>query len=221
MHCPGVKHGQTIKRICRYLNSTRPLGLYYPKRESLLSDLHAFFYSDWACFYDTRVSTSVFCFMLGSSCISWLSRKQTSVATSICEAEYRATFTSTIECVWLRRLLAYLGVGQSFATTIFTDSQSASAVVRNPVFHTRTKHIEVNYHYVKEWFINGEIGLAYGAREHCRPFHEGSAQGEVRCFLQSFRPTSVCGLIFVHIAWHFHNHECQLLVHRITPRGTC
>ena len=111
MHCPGVKHGQTIKRICRYLNSTRPLGLYYPKRESLLSDLHAFFYSDWACFYDTRVSTSVFCFMLGSSCISWLSRKQTSVATSICEAEYRATFTSTIECVWLRRLLAYLGVG--------------------------------------------------------------------------------------------------------------
>ena len=114
-------------------------------------------------------------FMLGSSCISWLSKKQPTVATSSCEAEYRAAFTATVECVWLRRLLADLGVGQSSATTIFTDSQSASAVVRNPVFHARTKHIEVNYHYVKEWFINGEIGLAYGAREHCRPFHEGSA----------------------------------------------
>ena len=67
----------------------------------------------------------------------------------------------TVECVWLRRLLADLGVGQSSATTIFTDSQSALAVARNHVFHACTKHIEVHYHYVTERFSAGEIILAY------------------------------------------------------------
>ena len=71
------------------------------------------------------------------------------MATSSCEGEYRAAFKTTVECVWLRRLMADLGVGQSSATTILTDSQSALAVARNPVFHARTKHIEVHYHYVR------------------------------------------------------------------------
>ena len=124
-------------------------------------DLHAFFDSDWAGCYDTRVSTSGFCFMLGSSCISWLSKKQPTVATSSCEAEYRAAFTATVECVWLRRLMADLDVGQDSPTTIFTDSQSALAVARNPVFHARTKHIEVHYHYVRERLSAGEISLVY------------------------------------------------------------
>ncbi|MCO5570874.1 hypothetical protein L7F22_024603 [Adiantum nelumboides] len=89
--------------------------------------------------------------MLGSSCISWLSKKQPSVATSSCEAEYRAIFTATVECVWLRRLMA----------GFYTDSQSALAIARNPVFHARTKHIEVHYHYVRERLSAREISLAY------------------------------------------------------------
>ncbi len=83
------------------------------------------------------------------------------MATSSCEAEYRAAFTMTIECVWLRCLLDDLGVGQSSATTIFTDSQSALVVARNHVFHACTKHIEVHYHYVRERFSTGENSLAY------------------------------------------------------------
>ncbi|MCO5552218.1 hypothetical protein L7F22_005730 [Adiantum nelumboides] len=99
--------------------------------------------------------------MLGSSCISWLSKKQPTVATSGCEVEYKTVFIATIECVWLRRLMANLGVGQDTANTIYTDSQSALAVAKNPVFHARTKHIEVHYHYVKERLSGGEISLAY------------------------------------------------------------
>ena len=100
--------------------------------------------------------------MLGSACISWRSKKQQpTVATSSCETEYRAAFTATVECVLLRRLMADLGVGQSFATTIFSDSQSTLAVVRNPIFHARKKHIEVHYHCVKERLSVGEISLAY------------------------------------------------------------
>ncbi|KAH7282043.1 hypothetical protein KP509_35G009500 [Ceratopteris richardii] len=158
VHCPRVKHWQVVKRIFHYLSGTRLLGLFYPKGGS---DLHAFFDSDWIGCYDTRVSTSGFCFMLGSSCISWLSKKQPTVATSSCEVEYREAFTATVECVWLRRLVADLGVGQSSSTTIFTDRQSALAVARNPMFHARTKHIEVHYHYVRERFSVGEISLAY------------------------------------------------------------
>ncbi|MCO5570442.1 hypothetical protein L7F22_024164 [Adiantum nelumboides] len=78
--------------------------------------------------------------MLGSSCISWLSKKQPTVATSSCEVEYRAVFTATIECVWLRRSLA---------------------VARNPIFHACTKNIEVHYHYVRERLSAREISLAY------------------------------------------------------------
>ena len=111
--------------------------------------------------YDTHMSTSGFCFMLGSSCTSWLSKKQPNVATSSCEAEYRAAFTAMVECVWLRRLMAGLGVGQPSATTIYTDNQSALVVVRNLVFHARTKHIEVHYHYVRERLSAGEISLVY------------------------------------------------------------
>ena len=163
MHSPGTKHWHAVKRIFRYLSGTRHFGLFYPKGGSLSlpSDLHAFFDSVWAGCYDTRVSTSGFCFMLGNSCVSWLSKKQPTVATSSCEAEYRATFTATVECVWLRRLVADLGVGQETATTIYTGSQSALAVAKNPVFHACTKHIEVYYHYVKERLSAGEISLAY------------------------------------------------------------
>ena len=83
------------------------------------------------------------------------------MATSSCEAEYREAFMATVECVWLRCLVANLGVGQETATTIYTDSQSALVVARNPVFHARTKHIEVHYHYVRERLSVGKISLVY------------------------------------------------------------
>ncbi|MCO5555346.1 hypothetical protein L7F22_008892 [Adiantum nelumboides] len=99
--------------------------------------------------------------MLGSSCISWLRNKQPTVATSSYEAEYKTVFIAIVECVWLRRLMVDLGVGQDTANTIYTDSQSALAVARNPLFHACTKHIEVHYHYVRERLLAGELSLAY------------------------------------------------------------
>ena len=71
------------------------------------------------------------------------------------------TFIATIECVWLRRLMDRLDVGQDSPTTIYTNNQSALAIARNPVFHTCTKHIEVHYHYVRKRLSAGEISLAY------------------------------------------------------------
>lgn len=159
MHCPGTKHWQAVKRIFRYLQGTIHLGLFYPRGDA--SCLQGYCDSDWAGDYDTRVSTSGYCFFLGDACISWLSKKQPTVATSSCEAEYRAAFTATVECVWLRRLYADLGLEQHASTSILTDSMSALAVAKNPVFHARTKHIEVHYHYVRERLAAGEICLSH------------------------------------------------------------
>ncbi|MCO5558645.1 hypothetical protein L7F22_012231 [Adiantum nelumboides] len=91
----------------------------------------------------------------------WLSKKQPVMPISSCEVEYKIAFTAMVECVWLRWLLPYIGVGQETATTIYTDNQSALAVARNLVFHACTKHIEMHYHYVKERLSIGEISLAY------------------------------------------------------------
>ncbi|MCO5550608.1 hypothetical protein L7F22_004096 [Adiantum nelumboides] len=82
------------------------------------------------------------------------------MATASCEAKYKVVFIATIECVRLRRLIADLGVGQDTANTN-TYSQSALEVVRNPIFHVCTKHIEVHYHYVRERLLAEEISLAY------------------------------------------------------------
>ena len=84
------------------------------------------------------------------------------MATSSYEAEYRVVFTTTVECVWLRRLMvADLGVGQEPSTTIFSDSRSALAAAKNPVCHARTEHTEVHYHYGRERLSAGEMSLAY------------------------------------------------------------
>ena len=94
------------------------------------------------------MSVSGNCFFLGDSCISWLSKKQPTVATSSCEAEYRVVFTAIAECIWLTRLLMDLCMEIDGSTRILTDSQSTLAVARIPVFHAWTKPIEVHYHYV-------------------------------------------------------------------------
>ena len=123
MHSLGSHHWKAVKWIFHYLTGAKHLGLFYPKGGSLLPDLHAFSYSDWVSCYDIRVPTSGFCFMLvGSSCISWFSKKQPTMTTSICEAKYMATFIAMVECVWLRCLMADLDVGQDSPTTSYTDN---------------------------------------------------------------------------------------------------
>ena len=86
---------------------------------------------------------------------------QATIATSSCEVEYRAAFIATIKCVWLQKLVADLLAGQIAPTVIHTDSQSALAIAQNPVFHARTKQIEVHYHYVRERWLDGDIKLSY------------------------------------------------------------
>lgn len=99
--------------------------------------------------------------MLASGVISWLSKKQPTVALSSTEAEYRAACTAACEALWLRRILGDMDMAQKDATTLLCDNQSCIAIAKNPVFHARTKHIEVHYHFVRELISDGSIELLY------------------------------------------------------------
>lgn len=92
--------------------------------------------------------------------MSWLSKKQATVALSTAEAEYIALSQAAQERIWLKRLLGDLGV-KSMSTVILEDNRGAIAIAKNPVNHSRTKHIDIRYHYIRECVQNGQIQLQY------------------------------------------------------------
>ena len=102
--------------------------------------------SDWAGCVSDRKSTSGCCFGLGSAVVSWFSRKQKSMALSSAEAEYMAASQASCEAIWLRKLLVGLFGRELRSTTIYCDNQSCIKLSENPVFHDKSKHIEIKYH---------------------------------------------------------------------------
>ncbi|XP_058099004.1 uncharacterized mitochondrial protein AtMg00810-like [Magnolia sinica] len=155
MQAPHTSHLTTVYRILRYLKSAPGLGL----RFQLHSHLHLSGYSDADCAgstFDCR-STSGFCTFLGGNLITWKSKKQPVVAQSSAEAEYRAMAHATCELVWLRNLLEELGYPPSGPIPLHCDNQAAIHIARNPVFHERTKHIEVDCHFIREKVASKEI----------------------------------------------------------------
>ncbi|KAF2292200.1 hypothetical protein GH714_016067 [Hevea brasiliensis] len=117
--------------------------------------------SDWAGSSVDRKSTTGFCFTLGSGVVTWRSKKQPTVAISSCEAEYVAGGAAACEAVWMRKLLLDLGMKQEGATEIYSDSSSAIAMTKNPVFHGRAKHIEIKHHFIRELVAKEEISLKF------------------------------------------------------------
>jgi histone deacetylase 1/2 len=148
LHTPTTVHWTTVKRILRYLQGTISLGLRIRKSTSIL--LSAFSDADWAGCPDDRRSTGGFAVFFGSNLISWSARKQATVSRSSTEAEYKALANATAEVIWVQTLLKELGVPQPRAACLWCDNIGATYLSANPVFHARTKHIEVDYHFVRE-----------------------------------------------------------------------
>ncbi|PKU69888.1 Retrovirus-related Pol polyprotein from transposon TNT 1-94 [Dendrobium catenatum] len=148
MQNPTIAHFDALKRLLRYLQGTIYTGLPLFRDKPLL---RSFADSDWAGDDTDRKSTSGFCNYLGSSLISWTVKKQTAVARSSTEAEYRALAAAATEVVWIRGLLRELNHDQITPTPLYCDNTSAIALANNPVFHARTKHIEVDCHYIRSY----------------------------------------------------------------------
>jgi hypothetical protein len=138
---PRHVHLVVAKHVMRYLKGTLDCGLSYDGDHDFT--LSGYTNSDWARIVSDRKSTSGCCFNLGSTMISWQSRKQSSIALSIADAEYIATYSASCEAIWLRKLLIGLFDLKMEATMILCDNQSYIKMTKNHVFHDKSKHIEI------------------------------------------------------------------------------
>jgi histone deacetylase 1/2 len=112
--------------------------------------VNSFSNADWAGCPNDRRSTGGFAIYVGSNLVSWNARKQATMSSSSTEAEYKSLANATAEVMWVQTLLDELGVSQSKAAVLWCDNIGATYLSANPVFHARTKHIEVDYHFVRE-----------------------------------------------------------------------
>jgi len=143
--------------VLRYLMQDPTLGIFISNKPDLT--VTAYCDSDWAACSDSRRSVSGYLVLMGDSPVSWKSKKQATVSLSSAEAEYRAVRQVVGELVWLERLLDELVVQSSLPIRVFCDSQAAVHIAKNPVFHERTKHIEVDCHFVRDKLQQGLIAL--------------------------------------------------------------
>jgi histone deacetylase 1/2 len=148
LHAATTVHWAAVKRILRYIRGTLKFGLKIRKSNSTL--VSAFSDADWAGCPDDRRSTGGFAVFLGSNLISWTARKQATVSRSSTEAEYKALANATAELMWVQKLLTELGVRHPSAARLWCDNIGAKYLSMNPVFHARTKHIEIDFHFVRE-----------------------------------------------------------------------
>ncbi|KAG5867541.1 hypothetical protein JTB14_003239 [Gonioctena quinquepunctata] len=156
---PSKTHWNAVKRIIRYLNATSELGIHYSKEEQL--QLSGFSDSDYASDKDTRKSTTGYIFKLCNGAVTWSSKRQHAVTLSTTEAEYVAACQATKEAIWIRRLMNDIGESVSMATPSNIDNQSAIKLIHNPEFHNRTKHVDIQFHFVREKFQDSEIEPVY------------------------------------------------------------
>ena len=147
MQNPMVSHFTTVKRILRYLKGTLHVGMSYTKGDL---QLKAFSDADWAGDPNERCFTAGLVIFLGNNPISWSSKKQQTVSRPSTEAEYRALSFTTAEVDWLKQLLVFLHISLPHIPVLFCDNLSVIALSFNPVQHQRTKHIEVDMHFVRE-----------------------------------------------------------------------
>ncbi|MCO5573237.1 hypothetical protein L7F22_027006 [Adiantum nelumboides] len=152
---PGRLHWDAVKSIMRYLKGTKNKCLCYGKGPL---ELKGFCDSDMAGDVDTRKSTSGYVFTLAGGAVSWCSRVQKIVALSTTEAEYISATEASKEAIWLAQLCSEFGLPDK-APMLGCDSQSAICLAKNAMFHARTKHIDVRYHFIREVLEDGLITL--------------------------------------------------------------
>jgi len=154
----GPEHMLALKHVFHYLCGTITLGITFRGT----GDLHMYSDSNWASDTVDRCSITGYISYFGSAPISWSSWKQPTVALSTMEAEYMALAKATCKAIWLRKLSSELGIPTNSPTTIFIDNQSAMHFAENPVFHGRSKHIDIRHHFVHERLASNEVIL-----NHC------------------------------------------------------
>ena len=159
MHSPGPEHFDAVYRILRYLKGAPGRGLLFKKHDNLQVEVYTD--ADWAGSVTDRRSTSGYCTFVGGNLVTWRSKKQSVVARSSAEAEFRAIAHGICEAIWIRRLLEDLNITGPLPMKVYCDNKAAISIAHNPVLHDRTKHVEVDKHFIREKVDNGLICMTY------------------------------------------------------------
>lgn len=159
LHAPTITHWAVVKRILRYIKYTTHLGLEIHKSSSLL--VNGFTDADWASCIDDRRSTGGFAVYIGSNLVSWSARKEATVSRSSAEAEYKALANVIAEIMWIQTLLQEISIEAPRAAKVWCDNIGAKHLSAHPVFHACTKHIEVDYHFMRERVTRKLLEIEY------------------------------------------------------------
>lgn len=154
---PTIEHYNAACHLLKYLKMSPGQGIFFPSTSKL--QLKGFCDSNCAKCKDSRRSITGFCIFLGDSLISWKSKKQSTVSRSSAKAKYRVMAMTTSELVWLKQLLQDFDVKITDSALLFCDNDAAVQIATNPTFHERTKHIEVDCHFIREKVVNKTIKL--------------------------------------------------------------
>ena len=159
MHRPTDAHLQAAKRILRYLQATPAHGIYFSATNPLC--LHAFSDADWAGDSDDYVSTNAHIVYLGKTPVAWSSKKQSGVARLSIEAEYRSVANTSAEIRWICNLLTELGISLTAPPVIYCDNLGATFLCHNLVFHSRMKHVALDYHFIRGQIQHGMLRVSH------------------------------------------------------------
>ncbi|KAJ0896220.1 putative RNA-directed DNA polymerase [Helianthus annuus] len=159
MQEPTQTHAQAVKQILRYLKGSIDLGIFYLKGGT--KTLHGFSDSSHSVDDDNGRSTTGIVFYYGDAPITWSSQKQSTVALSSCEAEFMAATSAACQALWLRGLLSEITGETEKVVTLRVDNLSAIALMKNPVFHGRSKHIHTRYHFIRECVEREQIKVEH------------------------------------------------------------
>lgn len=159
MHAPTADHWTAVKRVLRYLAGTPDKGIFLRCGNSI--NLHAFSDADWAGDADDFISTNGYIVYIGHHPVSWSSKKQTTIARSSTEAEYRSVANTSSELTWISSLLHELGIRITRPPTIYCDNVGATYLCANPVFHSRMKHVALDYHFIRNQVQSGVLRVVH------------------------------------------------------------
>ena len=152
-------HWFVVKRVVCYLFGTSNYGIFLHSQSLLI--LHAFSDANWASNKDNRSFTSVFLVYLGKHLVSWSSKKQRSIARSSTKAEYRSIASATAEIQWIQNLLHEIFISLPRQLVVYCDNLRATYLAANPIFHSRMKHLEVDYHFVQSLVQKGQLRMSH------------------------------------------------------------
>ncbi|GJU15208.1 ribonuclease H-like domain, reverse transcriptase, RNA-dependent DNA polymerase [Tanacetum coccineum] len=163
MQDPKDHHLKAVKQVIRYIKGTKEHGIIYKKEGGC--KITGYSDSSYGINTDQGKGTTGIVFYFGESPITWCTQKQPTVALSSCESEFMAATGAACQALWLKRLLSELTGWEEEKITLKVDNISAIALVRNPVFHGRSKHIDIRYHFIRECVENGHINVKHVSGE--------------------------------------------------------